>query len=70
MTEDNKYEPTIVLAGDTNEADDATEIDFGSGIAEPVIDREEWDKILAEVDGVSRVLVDISPKPIATIEWE
>lgn len=28
------------------------------------------DRILAEVDGVSRVLYDISPKPIATIEWE
>ena len=28
------------------------------------------DRILAEVEGVSRVLVDISPKPIATIEWE
>lgn len=28
------------------------------------------DRILAEVPGVNRVLVDISPKPIATIEWE
>ena len=28
------------------------------------------DRILAEVKGVNRVLVDISPKPIATIEWE
>ncbi|MBO5528153.1 MAG: glutamine-hydrolyzing GMP synthase [Bacilli bacterium] len=28
------------------------------------------DRILAEVAGVNRVLVDISPKPIATIEWE
>ena len=28
------------------------------------------DRILKEVDGVNRVLVDISPKPIATIEWE
>lgn len=28
------------------------------------------DRILAEVDHVSRVLVDISPKPCATIEWE
>ena len=28
------------------------------------------DRILAEVNGVNRVLFDISPKPIATIEWE
>ncbi len=28
------------------------------------------DRILKEVPGVNRVLFDISPKPIATIEWE
>ena len=28
------------------------------------------DRILNEVDGINRVLVDISPKPISTIEWE
>ena len=28
------------------------------------------DRILNEVAGVNRVLYDISPKPIATIEWE
>ena len=28
------------------------------------------DRILAEVKGVNRVLVDISSKPVATIEWE
>ena len=28
------------------------------------------DRILAEVAGVNRVLYDLSPKPIATIEWE
>ncbi|MBO4667284.1 MAG: glutamine-hydrolyzing GMP synthase [Bacilli bacterium] len=28
------------------------------------------DRILAEVEGINRVLVDISPKPVATIEWE
>ena len=28
------------------------------------------DRMLKEVDGINRVLVDISPKPPATIEWE
>jgi len=28
------------------------------------------DRILAEVKGVNRVLFDLSPKPVATIEWE
>ncbi len=28
------------------------------------------DRILNEVNGVNRVLFDISPKPVATIEWE
>ena len=28
------------------------------------------DRITKEVDGINRVLYDLSPKPIATIEWE
>jgi len=28
------------------------------------------DRILAEVKGVNRVLYDLSPKPVATIEYE
>lgn len=31
---------------------------------------EYFDKILSEVEGVNRVLYDLSPKPVATIEWE
>ena len=28
------------------------------------------DRILSEVPGVCRVLYELSPKPISTIEWE
>jgi GMP synthase (glutamine-hydrolysing) len=28
------------------------------------------DRIIVEVDGVNRVLWDVSDKPISTIEWE
>ena len=41
------------------------------------IERVDWDvlqkitdRILAEVPGCNRVLYDMSPKPVATIEWE
>ena len=41
------------------------------------IERVDWDvlqkitdRILNEVKGVNRVLYDLSPKPVATIEWE
>ena len=28
------------------------------------------DRVLSEVPGVCRVLYDLSPKPVGTIEWE
>jgi GMP synthase (glutamine-hydrolysing) len=28
------------------------------------------DRILAEVEGINRVLYDLTPKPVGTIEWE
>jgi GMP synthase (glutamine-hydrolysing) len=41
------------------------------------VERLDWDlmerlcaRITAEVPGINRVLVDITPKPTGTIEWE
>jgi GMP synthase (glutamine-hydrolysing) len=28
------------------------------------------DRITSEVEGINRVLLDLTPKPIGTIEWE
>ena len=57
--------PVIIRAVNTVDAMTAT--------VEPL----DWDvlfkitnRILAEVKGVNRVCYDVSPKPIATIEWE
>lgn len=57
--------PVIIRAVNTVDAMHCTvpEIDY-------VILNRITDRILSEVDGVCRVLYDLSPKPIATIEWE
>ena len=57
--------PVIIRAVNTVDAMTATvpEIDW------PVLKRIT-ERILSEVPGVCRVLYDMSPKPVATIEWE
>lgn len=57
--------PCIIRAVNTVDAMSATvpEIDW-------VILKKITDRILAEVDGIGRVLYDLSPKAPATIEWE
>ena len=57
--------PVIIRAVNTVDAMTAT------------VEQVEWpvllkitDRILSEVKGVNRVLYDLSPKPVATIEWE
>ena len=57
--------PVIIRAVNTVDAMSATvpEIDW-------VILKKITDRILSEVDGVCRVLYDLSPKAPATIEWE
>ena len=57
--------PVIIRAVNSIDATSAEvpELDFA-------LLRKITDRILAEVPGVCRVLYDLSPKPISTIEWE
>ncbi len=57
--------PVIIRAVNTVDAMTATVPELDWTILKKITDR-----ILAEVDGVCRVLYDLSPKPNATIEWE
>lgn len=62
-----RYEgwPAIIRAVNTTDAMSATveEIPY------PVLHRIT-DRITAEVEGINRVLFDLTPKPVGTIEWE
>ncbi|MGN0533255.1 MAG: glutamine-hydrolyzing GMP synthase [Eubacterium sp.] len=57
--------PVIIRAVNTVDAMTATVPEIDWAILKKITDR-----ILTEVDGVCRVLYDLSPKPCATIEWE
>ena len=57
--------PVIIRAVNTVDAMTATVPEIDWAVLKRITDR-----ILAEVPGVCRVLYDLSPKPIATIEWE
>ncbi len=57
--------PVILRAVNTVDAMTATVPELPWNVLETITQR-----ILAEVPGVCRVLYDLSPKPIATIEWE
>lgn len=57
--------PVILRAVNTKDATYATIEEIPYSILEKITER-----ILSEVKGVNRVLYDISPKPVATIEWE
>ena len=65
---DNKrtYEWPVVLRA-------VNSVDATSATIEPIpyeLLGKITDRILSEVKGVNRVLYDLSPKPVATIEWE
>ena len=57
--------PVIIRAVNTVDAMTATVPELDWAVLKRITDR-----ILAEVPGVCRVLYDLSPKPVATIEWE
>ena len=57
--------PVVIRAVNTKDAMTATVENIPFELLQHITDR-----ILKEVKGVNRVLYDISPKPIATIEWE
>lgn len=57
--------PVIIRAVNTTDAMTATVENVPFELLKHITDR-----ILTEVNGVNRVLYDLSPKPIATIEWE
>ncbi|MBQ6380576.1 MAG: glutamine-hydrolyzing GMP synthase [Clostridia bacterium] len=62
-----RYEgyPVIIRAINTKDAMTATVENVPFELLEHITDR-----ITHEVDGVNRVLFDLTPKPIGTIEWE
>ena len=65
---DNKrYEgwPAIIRAVNTTDAMSATIEEIPYALLHKITDR-----ITAEVEGINRVLYDLTPKPIGTIEWE
>ncbi len=65
---DNKrYEgwPAIIRAVNTTDAMTATIEEIPYSVLHKITDR-----ITHEVEGINRVLLDLTPKPIGTIEWE
>ncbi len=64
---DKRYEgwPAIIRAVNTTDAMTATIEEIPYEVLHKITDR-----ITTEVDGINRVLLDLTPKPIGTIEWE
>ncbi|MBE6632298.1 MAG: glutamine-hydrolyzing GMP synthase [Ruminococcaceae bacterium] len=62
-----RYEgwPAIIRAVNTTDAMTATIEEIPYALLHKITDR-----ITHEVDGINRVLLDLTPKPIGTIEWE
>ena len=67
VKDESRYEgwPAIIRAVNTTDAMSATieEIPY-------IVLHRITDRITKEVDGINRVLMDLTPKPVGTIEWE
>ncbi len=64
---ESRYEgwPAIIRAVNTKDAMTATIEEIPYSVLHKITDR-----ITNEVDGINRVLMDLTPKPVGTIEWE
>ena len=64
---DSRYEgwPAIIRAVNTTDAMTATIEEIPYAVLHKITDR-----ITNEVEGINRVLMDLTPKPVGTIEWE
>ncbi len=67
VKDDKRYEgwPAIIRAVNTKDAMSATIEEIPYAVLHKITDR-----ITKEVDGINRVCLDLTPKPIGTIEWE
>ena len=67
VRDDKRYEgwPAIIRAVNTTDAMSATIEEIPYAVLHKITDR-----ITHEVEGINRVLLDLTPKPIGTIEWE
>ena len=67
VKDSKRYEgwPAIIRAVNTTDAMSATIEEIPYAVLRKITDR-----ITHEVDGINRVLYDLTPKPIGTIEWE
>ena len=64
---ESRYEgwPAIIRAVNTKDAMTATIEEIPYAVLHKITDR-----ITTEVEGINRVLMDLTPKPVGTIEWE
>ena len=67
VKDDKRYEgwPAIIRAVNTKDAMTATIEEIPYEVLHKITNR-----ITSEVEGINRVLLDLTPKPVGTIEWE
>ncbi|MEE0944253.1 MAG: glutamine-hydrolyzing GMP synthase [Clostridia bacterium] len=67
VKDDKRYEgwPAIIRAVNTTDAMSATIEEIPYDVLHKITNR-----ITSEVEGINRVLLDLTPKPVGTIEWE